>query len=195
MQFFTIAFFTLVAVVFTIIKLCNYYIKNTKIKILTANSIILAASYVFIIYADIRFAIAIALLTIITWFCAKTEKLIPLGIIISAVSLGFFKYTNFFIESFAKILGNSYTTLNLLVPLGVSFYTFSAISYMVDVKRKKVNPENLFKVALYLSFFPKITSGPIQRSGDFFRQADSDREIGAKSFQVGIQIFVFGLFK
>lgn len=195
MQFFTFAFFALVAVAFISVKLCNTFIKNLSTKLITANAIILASSYAFIIYADYRFAISIALLTVITWFAAKKEKLIPLGIVLAVLSLGFFKYTNFFIESFAKLFGNDFTALNLIVPIGVSFYTFSAISYMVDVRRQKVNAENLFNVALYLSFFPKLTSGPIQRSGDFFAQAKSDRAVGAESFKTGIQIFVFGLFK
>lgn len=195
MQFFTIAFFSLMTLTFIAIKLCNTFIKNEKVKIITANALLLAASYAFIIYADYRFAFAIGALTIITWLFAKKEKLIPFGIILAVLSLGFFKYTNFFIESFAKLFGNDFTALNLIVPLGVSFYTFSAISYMADVKRGKVKAENLFYVALYLSFFPKLTSGPIQRSGDFFAQAHSDRTIGAESFKTGIQIFAFGLFK
>ena len=103
MQFFTIAFFALVTVAFISIKLCNIFIQNTKTKILTANSILLASSYVFIIYTDYRFAAAIAALSVATWFFAKKEKLIPLGIIIAIISLGFFKYTNFFIESFSKV--------------------------------------------------------------------------------------------
>ena len=195
MQFFTIAFFALMIIVFIAIKFCNALIDNRNTRILTANAILLAASYIFIIYADFRFALAIAVLTIMTWLFAKKEKLIPLGIVLAVLSLGFFKYTNFFIESFSKLFGNDFTALNLIVPLGVSFYTFSAISYLVDVKRGKVKADDLLHVALYLSFFPKLTSGPIQRSGDFFEQAHSDRAIGFDSFKTGIQIFVFGLFK
>ena len=195
MQFFTIAFLALVTIVFIAIKLCNTFIKSKNTRIITANAILLAASYIFIIYADYRFALAIAALTIMTWLFAKKEKLIPLGIVLAVLSLGFFKYTNFFIESFSKLFGNDFTALNLIIPIGVSFYTFSAISYLVDVKRGKVKADNLLYVALYLSFFPKLTSGPIQRSGDFFEQAHSDRAIGFDSFKIGIQIFVFGLFK
>ena len=76
MQFFTFAFFALVAVAFISIKLCNTFIKNEKSRIITANAIVLAASYVFIIYADIRFAVAIAALSVATWFFAKKAKLI-----------------------------------------------------------------------------------------------------------------------
>lgn len=195
MQFFSIPFFVLVAAVFCSIKLCNTIIKNERVKILTSNLILLVSSYAFIVYADYRFAVALILLTFFTWLFAKNEKTIGFGIVIALLSLCFFKYTNFFIESFVKIFGNDYTALNLIVPIGVSFYTFSAISYLIDIKRKKIQTASFFEVALYLSFFPKLTSGPIQRSGDFFDQMNSNRQIGAKNFSVGIQIFMFGLFK
>lgn len=91
MQFFTIAFFALVTVVFIAVKLGNLFIKKSNIKIIFANAVVLAASYVFVIYADYRFAIALAALTAATWFFAKKEKLIPLGIVLAVVSLGFFK--------------------------------------------------------------------------------------------------------
>ena len=195
MQFFTIAFFALVTAVFIAVKLGNTFIKTEKTRITFANAVILAASYAFVIYADYRFALALAALTVVTWFCARKDKLIPLGIVLAVVSLGFFKYTNFFIESFAKLFGNDFTALKLIVPLGVSFYTFSAVSYLADVRRQKVQADSLFSVALYLAFFPKLTSGPIQRSGDFLQQANSDRSVGLDSFKTGVQIFVFGLFK
>lgn len=195
MQFFSIPFFALVAFAFTSIKLCNHTIKAHKTQIYTANSILLILSYVFIIYADYRFALALALLTLSTWFFGRNKKTIGIGIVISLLSLCFFKYTNFFMESFARIFGNDFNALNLIVPIGVSFYTFSAISYLIDIKREKVAQASFFDVALYLSFFPKLTSGPIQRSGEFFEQMKSDRKIGAKTFSVGLQIFMFGLFK
>ncbi len=195
MQFFSIAFFALMAVCFVSIKICNSVSKSDKTKILFSKILLLAASYAFIIFADWRFALVIAGLTLTTWFAAKYKKLIPVGIVLAVLALAFFKYTNFFIESFDKLVGRDFTALNIILPLGISFYTFSAIGYLVDVYRKKVNPESILNVALYLSFFPKITSGPIQRSYDFFKQADSVREIGASSFSTGIQIFLFGLFK
>ena len=71
MQFFTIAFFALMIIVFIAIKLCNTVIENRNTRIITANAILLAASYTFIIYADFRFALAIAALTIMTWLFAK----------------------------------------------------------------------------------------------------------------------------
>ena len=191
----SLSFFGLVGITFLLNYIFFKTIKNNKTAVLASNIVLLIASYLFVIYVDWRFAVVLLALTLITWLCAKKVKLIPLGIILSLCALAVFKYTNFFMESFAKLIGNDFNALNIILPLGISFYTFSAISYLVDVKREKVEAQGLLNVALYLSFFPKLTSGPIQRSGDFIKQATSRREIGVKSFSPGIQIFVFGLFK
>lgn len=191
----SLSFFALVGAAFLLNYIFFKAIKNEKSAVLASNIVLLVLSYLFVIYADYRFALVLFGLTLVTWLCAKKTKLVPLGIILSLCSLAFFKYTNFFIESFSKIFGNDYNALHIILPLGISFYTFSAISYLVDVKRGKVEAQGLLNVALYLSFFPKLTSGPIQRSGDFIRQANSKREIGVKTLSPGFQIFVFGLFK
>ena len=191
----SLSFFGLVGITFLLNYIFFKTIKNAKTAVLASNIVLLIASYLFVIYVDWRFAVILLGLTLITWLCAKKMKMIPLGIILSLCALAVFKYTNFFMESFAKLIGNDFNALNIILPIGISFYTFSAISYLVDVKREKVEAQGLLNVALYLSFFPKLTSGPIQRSGDFIKQANSRREIGVKSFSPGIQIFVFGLFK
>ena len=195
MQFFSIPFFALVGLALLGIRLCNWIMKSRKARIFSSNLILLLCSYIFISYSDLRFAVALAVLTICTWLCGKHVKTISLGVVVALLSLCYFKYTNFFAESFAKIFGNDFNAINLIVPIGVSFYTFSAISYLVDIKRERIKPASFFEVALYLSFFPKLTSGPIQRSKDFFVMMNSERETGIKNFSVGIQIFVFGLFK
>lgn len=194
MPIISFAFFGLVAITYLCLYIVGKALKNEKRSILVSNIILLITSYVFLVYVDYRFALVLAALTIVTWICAKKKKT-AIGVVVAVLILAFFKYTNFFAESFAKIIGKDFTALNLILPVGISFYTFSAISYLVDVKRGKLSDKNLFDVALYLSFFPKLTSGPIQRSGEFFAQSSKKREIGAKNFSIGIQIFVFGLFK
>lgn len=156
--------------------------------------ILLAASFGMIAWADWRFAAVLAALCVVTWYCAA-KKHTAAGIAAALAALGFFKYTNFFGESFAKLFGADYTALNIILPLGISFYTFSAISYLADVQRGKQDARSLLDVTVYLAFFPKLTSGPIQRSGDFFRQLDGPREMGWNAFSAGVQIFMFGLFK
>ncbi len=195
MSMISFVFFGLVAVVFVLLFLTNKIFKDDNRSIKISNIVLLVAGYLFVAYADWRFAAVLALLTLSTWFCAGRRKAYPYGIAVAVLALAFFKYTNFFAESFAEIFGTDYTALKIILPLGISFYTFSAISYIVDVSKGKLDKRNLLDVALYLSFFPKITSGPIQRSQDFFNQIDKKRVVGWATFAPGIQIFVFGLFK
>ena len=156
--------------------------------------VLLLASYAFVSYADLRFGVVLLILTISTWLFAKIHKN-TIGVIIAVIALVFFKYMNFFAESFASIFGKNFVALKLIIPIGISFYSFSAISYLVDTKREKTRTRSFPEVALYLSFFPKLTSGPIQRSDDFFSQLDKPRHISAQKVSEGVQIFAFGLFK
>ncbi len=187
-------FFGLVFAVFLCIKLANLLVKKQNQRRLFVRFILLTTSYLFMAYADWRFALILALISIITYYSARKYQY-GMGIIASLVALVFFKYTNFFCSSFARIVGRDYTFLNIILPLGISFYTFSAISYIMDVKHGRQDARPLLDVMVYLSFFPKLTSGPIQKSGDFFLQLDAEREVGWKSFETGVQIFVFGMFK
>ena len=196
MSIFSLWFFLLTAVVFCTIYLGNRLIRRDTRKVLFSKCVLLIASYVFVCYADLRFGLILAALTLSTWFCAGKQSRIRYGVIAAVFSLAFLKYTNFFAQSFSRLLGREdYTALNIILPLGISFYTFSAISYLVDIRRAKLQAMPLLDVALYLSFFPKLTSGPIQRSRDFFEAANRPRNLGWNSFAPGIQIFLFGLFK
>ena len=196
MQMISLAFAALTAAAFLGIRLWSRFAKSDHAKAAGAKWLLLAASYVFAGWADVRFALVLALLTVVTWFCGKDGKRGKLGILAALLALAYFKYTGFFLDSFSRLLGRAdFPTLEILLPLGISFYTFSAISYLVDISRGKTVPRPLPDVAMYLSFFPKLTSGPIQRSDDFFRQIDLPRQVGWNSFSRGVQIFCFGLFK
>ncbi len=195
MQMISFVLIGFVILIFCLLCICKKLIKDTEKNIAVSNWILLIASYLFVIYADYRFAIALALITISSWFFAKYEKYSYMGVVIALAALGYFKYTNFFIDTFAHILGLEYKRLSIILPIGISYYSFSAISYVVDVKRGKIHARDLKSVALYLSFFPKITSGPIQKSKDFFEQMDADRKVDWNSLFSGIQIFMFGLAK
>lgn len=99
-------------------------------------------------------------------------------------------------NSFRSIAGLDSVTLNIILPLGISFYIFSALSYLIDVYRGDYPAEkNILHFALYIAFFPKLTAGPIVRGKDFFPQVKEYRGIQWDAFKAGIQIFVFGLFK
>ena len=195
MQMISFVFFGFVAIIFLLLRSVNKFITDDKKAIKTSNVILLLASYVFIFYADWRFAAVLAGVTLTTWYTAKNEKTRMAGVIIAVLALCYFKYTDFFASSLAKIFGTDYSVLNIILPLGISFYTFSAIGYIIDVSRGKTASRNLVDVALYLAYFPKITSGPIQRGKDFFEQIENKRIVGWSTFAPGIQIFVFVFFK
>jgi len=188
-------FLALVFVVFVILNICDKHIKYTDKYIKVSKIILLISSYMFVIYANICFAAVLALLTIIVWYCGNNTKNLQWGVAISLLFLVFFKYTNFFLNSFAELFGFDYSYLKIIMPLGISFYTFSAIGYLLDIQNKKITAKGICDVALYLSFFPKFTSGPIQDSEDFFNQIDKGVKADINGFAKGIQIFMFGLFK
>jgi len=86
--------------------------------------------------------------------------------------------------------------LNIILPVGISFYTFQSLSYLIDVYRGRVEPDDSFlKISLYISFFPQLVAGPIVRSEDFLPQLNEKKELTADNFCVGIQIFIMGWFK
>jgi alginate O-acetyltransferase complex protein AlgI len=166
--------------------------------------ILLIASYIFYSWWDWRFCFLMIILTIVSFFSAiqidkhpENKLFIFVGVIIPLTILGIFKYFNFFISSFVEIFGIRYVnSLNIILPVGISFYTFQSLSYTIDVYRKKINAEKDFiKLALYIAFFPQLVAGPIVRASDFLPQLEEERNINLDNFKIGIQIFVSGLFK
>lgn len=111
--------------------------------------------------------------------------------------LGVFKYLNFFIQSFAALFRiSNIHSLNIILPIGISFYTFQSLSYVIDVYRGKIHArESMRKVYLYICFFPQLVAGPIVRAADFLPQLDENKELTKENFSVGAQIFLFGLIK
>ena len=127
---------------------------------------------------------------------AYRKAILAIGIGISVAALGIFKYFNFFASSFAQLFHKDYVAINIILPLGISFYTFTAISYMVDVYRGKIIVEkNFVNYALLICFFPKLVAGPIVRAEDFLPQIRNYKGVKWEGIETGIQIFVFGLFK
>ncbi|MDH5561243.1 MAG: MBOAT family protein, partial [Deltaproteobacteria bacterium] len=171
--------------------------------------ILLVSSYYFYAYWDWRFLGLILFSTIVDYFVAiliaknETEKVRKIFLIISLTSnlglLGFFKYFNFFIDSLKVALGPldvNLTTLNIILPVGISFYTFQTLSYTIDVYRRKLNPCYKFTdFALYVSFFPQLVAGPIVRASDFLPQLTTPNKITLERVYGGFRQFVFGLFK
>ncbi len=204
MAFNSVLFIFFFAVVACSMLITNLNFKASKEKIISARNIMLLIfSYIFCGWADVRCALLLLALTIVTYFATyylgKTGKKVFLyiGVIVPLALLGVFKYFNFFVDSFVALMGiKNPGTITLMLPLGISFYTFQALSYTIDVERGKTQVEKSFvKVALYIAFFPKLVSGPVAKARDFMYQLDEDRKITWKSCGEGIWIFVFGLFK
>lgn len=168
--------------------------------IFVRHVVLLFASYIFYGWWDWRFCTLMLFVTAMSYIAGvyKENKLLG-NIIISMILLvlGVFKYFNFFIESFCAVFSISQArTLHIILPVGISFYTFQAISYILDVRNEKVKQEsNFLNVALYISFFPQLVAGPIVKASEFFPQLKEDRNISVKNVEIGIQIFLFGMFK
>jgi D-alanyl-lipoteichoic acid acyltransferase DltB (MBOAT superfamily) len=116
-----------------------------------------------------------------------------------AVNLGllfYFKYTNFFISMCNQFFSAHFNPLNILLPVGISFYTFENLSYTIDVYRGEFVPERKFmNYLLFLSFFPKLVMGPIVRAKDFIPQLHKPYHVSQEDFSKGFYLIVSGLFK
>ena len=116
--------------------------------------------------------------------------------------LAFFKYFNFFIESWINLLSSigyqqqSLWSLNIILPLGISFYTFQTMSYSLDIYNKKVKPvKNFITFAVFVSFFPQLVAGPIERASNLIPQIQSSRYFKYKNGVEGLRLILWGLFK
>lgn len=160
---------------------------------------LLVASYFFYGYWDWRFCFLLIFVTVTAYVTAlhsKNKAGYIIGITVPLAVLGVFKYFNFFLSSCAALLGGNIGTLNIILPVGISFYTFQALSYVIDVKRGKIGVEkDFFKLALYISFFPQLVAGPIVKAKDFLPQLDEDRRVSLRGIEQGLQLMVFGLLK
>jgi D-alanyl-lipoteichoic acid acyltransferase DltB (MBOAT superfamily) len=109
--------------------------------------------------------------------------------------LGYFKYCNFFISSFSDIFGFAVPHLNIILPVGISFYTFQSMSYTIDVYRRKIPHEKSFlDFALYVSFFPQLVAGPIVFARDFLKQLKKPPVYRVDNLYRGVMLILFGYF-
>ena len=183
-----------------------YYALPHKLR----NPLLLVSSYVFYAAFDLGLTSYIVLCTLLTYVTAilveknrgtaKAKTWAAVGVVANLLPLAFFKYYNFAVKTFLGMLKLSESridsfTLKLLVPLGISFIVFSVVSYIIDVYRGKLSAErNLFKLALYISFFPKVVQGPIERAGDIIPQFDEVHKFDDEGFRKGLLLILYGLF-
>ncbi|MGC1480128.1 MAG: MBOAT family O-acyltransferase [Chthoniobacterales bacterium] len=120
-----------------------------------------------------------------------------LGLALNVGALGYFKYANFFVENLGGILGASLTFERVILPLAISFFTFQQVAYLVDSYRGQTPRYGFFEYAFFVSFFPQLIAGPIVQHHEVLPQIEGERwrPVRIENWQVGITIFVIGLFK
>ena len=172
---------------------------------------LLAASYYFYMCWNAGYALLIALSTVVTYGCAllcdrfaqqRVRKAVMIaGLGVNLGILGFFKYFNFFGEMINRALGAvglamQVSYVDVLLPVGISFYTFQALGYMLDVYRRQIPAEkNLLRYALFVSFFPQLVAGPIERSENLLRQVNEPRDWDIARARDGLMIMLLGFFE
>lgn len=173
------------------------------------NSILLGASYLFYGWITPWFCFLIASSTIVDYFCGRgmgrfphwKNRLLFVSLVSNLGLLGVFKYYNFFIENFLFVfaqLGMSpqFSTLQIVLPVGISFYTFQTLSYTIDIYRGKLTPrKNFVEFAVFVSFFPQLVAGPIERATHFLPQIERSRIWSWERFERGIVLIIQGYFK
>jgi len=175
------------------------------------NFMLVIASYFFYCCWDWRFGFLLAFSTLLDFysglaiFRSTTKKMKKIWLIISVgINLGFlcfFKYYNFFIESFGELLSNfgvqaNYSTLSIILPVGISFYTFHGLSYVFDIYNDKITPTtNIINYTLFVSFFPLLVAGPIERATHLLPQIEKPRQFDYSKAIDGLKQILWGFFK
>jgi D-alanyl-lipoteichoic acid acyltransferase DltB (MBOAT superfamily) len=176
------------------------------------KSFLLAASYYFYMCWDWRFAGLIFAITAVNFFIgarihnAKTigdrKRWLATSLVSSLAILAYFKYTNFLIDSFIVFITSlgfeaDINFLQIVLPVGISFYTFQSISYTLDIYRQRITPVNSFRdFALFVAFFPQLVAGPIVRASHFLPQLDDSHQSNkATDVESGTALIIRGLIK
>lgn len=185
-----------------------YYIIPAKLKYVW----LLISSYFFYICCDVRFIAYLLPITIFTYFiglCLEKNQdagkrlrkgLLAAAVVVILALLGILKYTDFFIANINMLISPAGLVLkkpewNFILPLGFSFYSLQSLGYLIDVYRKKVPAEhNIIKYALFLSFFPILLSGPIERADHLLVQINSNIKLNMENIRRGLLTFVWGLY-
>ena len=197
------------AVFLTIVFILYWTIARNSL--IRQNIVLLVASYFFYGWWDWRLLFLIVFISTFNYFSgigiSKQKKehqrkyLLILSLFINLGILGFFKYYNFFIENLSgifSIFGNplNISTLNILLPIGISFYTFQNISYIIDVYREEILPEkNILIFFNLVAFFPKLVTGPIEKSSNILPQFNKKRVFDYNLSVDGLRQILWGIFK
>ena len=197
------------AVFFPVVFVLYWFVTNKKLRL--QNILLLISSYFFYACWDYRFLFLLIFSTFLDYYtgirmCESSGKRARtawfwLSVCINVGFLGFFKYYNFFAESFAKALSGVGITsdpwlLHILLPVGISFYTFHGLSYVIDIYKGKIQPErNFVDYSVFVSFFPLLVAGPIERATHLLPQIKRERTFDPSRMADGLKQVLWGLFK
>ncbi len=200
-------FSSLTFLVFLIIVFSLYWLFDRR----GQNILLLVASYIFYGWWDWRFLGIIFISSLLDYWIglriagtdSPVHRKFYLGLTLAANLglLGFFKYFNFFAESFGVLLNSlgmqaSYTTLNIVLPVGISFYTFKTLSYNIDVYRRDCPAHrNLLEFLTFIAFFPELVAGPIMRATNLLNQFVVPRFFDVEKAKDGVRQMIWGLFQ
>lgn len=197
------------AIFLPLVFIFYWFVFNKSIK--TQNFFILIVSYVFYSFWDWRFLSLIFISTIVDYFIGNylsksdnfkfRKRLLILSLLVNLSILGFFKYFNFFVDNFVKTFNFfgynlDSISLSIILPVGISFYTFQTLSYTIDVYRKKIkSSDNFIEFASFVSFFPQLVAGPIERASNLLPQFSKVRKFDYHNAVLGLRQILWGLFK
>ncbi len=189
-----------------------YWLLSNK-RLIFQNCLILAASYFFYGLWDWRFLSLILASTVVDYLVGiaiwknkdtlgKGKFWLWVSMIFNISLLGFFKYYNFFAESFMdmfEVFGYTITsswTLSIILPVGISFYTFQTMSYSLDIYYRRIEPtQDFLSFATFVAFFPQLVAGPIERASNLLNQITSNRKFSYEQNVQGLRLILWGLFK
>ena len=192
-----------------IVFLLYWFVTNRNVKY--QNLLFAITSYIFYGWWDWRFLLLILFSTILDYTIGiklsnqnnkqKRKILLSISLLINLGFLGFFKYYNFFIESFVEAFSFfgmeiNVGTLKIILPVGISFYTFQTLSYTIDVYNRKLNPtKNFIAFTSFVSFFPQLVAGPIERATNLLPQFYKKRKFNSDLAIEGVRQMLWGFFK
>jgi D-alanyl-lipoteichoic acid acyltransferase DltB (MBOAT superfamily) len=197
------------AIFLPIVFLLYWFVANKNLKL--QNAFLVLTSYVFYGWWDWRFLSLIIFSTLVDYFLGrlmaneteikKRKIFLWISILVNLGFLGFFKYYNFFLDNFISAFSFFGTELNIsslriILPVGISFYTFQTLSYSIDVYRKKLEPtKDIIAFAAFVGFFPQLVAGPIERATNLLPQFYKKRTFNYIKAVDGLRQILWGLFK
>ena len=186
----------------------DYALKHSRYQLTLQNAFVVLASYVFYGWWDWRFLLLIAITSFCSWGSGlligkadtkkKAKTWMWANIVLNIGILAMFKYYDFFVTEFAQLFNISTDglLLKVILPVGISFYTFQALSYSIDVYRGKMEPtKDIVAFFAFISFFPQLVAGPIERATNLLPQFQKKREFDYDTAVDGMRQILWGLFK